>query len=247
MGPAMPLVVTGAFATNFVAAVSVANVAGRLGWSSLSDYLGPQRVVNILGVAAPICATVPTACIMAASDPGYLPLGLFCGGTLGIVANFGGWFSVLPSYIATIFGPQHAGAIMGRLLTGYSAAAIAGPTLLMQLRGMSTTEGIESLARVCDPALFQTKFGVPIESLPALIEANSITIAQLMEISPAGTMDPTITLYNTTLYTMSGVLASAIVCNNLVKPAITQVIQPSTSTIASKYQHHWSNDPYQMS
>ena len=117
----------------------------------------------------------------------------------------------------------------------------------MQLRGMSTTEGIESLARVCAPALFQTKFGVPIESLPALIEANSITIAQLMEISPAGTMDPTITLYNTTLYTMSGVLASAIVCNNLVKPAITQVVQPSTSTIASKYQHHWSNDPYQMS
>ena len=122
----MPLVVTGAFATNFVAAVSVANVAGRLGWSNLSDYLGPQRVVNVLGVAAPICATVPTVCVMAATDPGYVPLGLFCGSTLAVVANFGGWFSVLPSYIATVFGPQHAGAIMGRLLTGYSAAAIAG-------------------------------------------------------------------------------------------------------------------------
>ena len=39
----------------------------------------------------------------------------------------------------------------------------------------------------------------------------------LMDIVPAGTLDPTPTLYNNALYSMSGLLACAFICNALIR------------------------------
>jgi hypothetical protein len=39
-----------------------------------------------------------------------------------------------------------------------------------------------------------------------------------MEIAPAGTVDPTSSLYNTTMFLMAGLLAIALVCNALMRP-----------------------------
>jgi hypothetical protein len=39
-----------------------------------------------------------------------------------------------------------------------------------------------------------------------------------MEIAPAGTVDPSATLYNSTMYLMAALLGVALVCNLLVKP-----------------------------
>eukprot|EP00658_Telonema_sp_P-2_P031837 TRINITY_DN23741_c0_g1_i7.p1 TRINITY_DN23741_c0_g1~~TRINITY_DN23741_c0_g1_i7.p1 ORF type:complete len:244 (-),score=70.90 TRINITY_DN23741_c0_g1_i7:293-1024(-) len=231
MSPALPTIVTGSFATSFVAAVSIANLSGRLGFGAAADHLGQKRVVAMLGLSAPLCAGIPSVCTMAGTNPGtVLPLWLFCGSTLGVVACFGGFFAVMPSYLGKVFGPQHAGAIMGRHLTAYSAAAVAGPGLLMGLRDVSVRDGFDTLAQQVDPVVFEQKFGVPLEQLPMLIEAKSITIAQMMEISAAGTFDPTITLYNTTLYSMSAVIASAVVCNQFVHPVSREAIQALNST-----------------
>ena len=43
-----------------------------------------------------------------------------------------------------------------------------------------------------------------------MVEAKTVTIAKLMEIVPAGTADPTPTLYNMTMYLMAGLLALAL-------------------------------------
>ena len=45
-----------------------------------------------------------------------------------------------------------------------------------------------------------------------------MTIGRLMEIAPAGTVDPTSSLYNTTMYAMAALLAIALVANKLVRP-----------------------------
>ncbi len=80
----------------------------------------------------------------------------------------------------------------------------------------------------------------PVSQLQALVDAKTVTIgtaagsesrgtphqpppplpppAHLMDIVPPGTLDPTPTLYNTALYSMSGLLAVAFVCNSLIRP-----------------------------
>lgn len=47
-----------------------------------------------------------------------------------------------------------------------------------------------------------------------------------MDIAPAGTLDPTPTLYNNALYSMSGLLACAFICNAMIKC----VRRPASST-----------------
>lgn len=39
-GTTMPTVVDSAFAASYVSAISVANMAGRFGWATASDYVG---------------------------------------------------------------------------------------------------------------------------------------------------------------------------------------------------------------
>ena len=45
-----------------------------------------------------------------------------------------------------------------------------------------------------------------------------MTIANLMQIVPEGTSDPSATLYNTTMFAMAGLLAIAFVSNLLIGP-----------------------------
>jgi hypothetical protein len=54
--------------------------------------------------------------------------------------------------------------------------------------------------------------------LDLLVSQNSVTIARLMEIAPAGTTDPTSSLYNSTMFLMAALLAIALVSNALMKP-----------------------------
>jgi len=45
-----------------------------------------------------------------------------------------------------------------------------------------------------------------------------VTIAKLMEIAPPGTIDPTATVYNSTMYLMAALLGVALIANLLVRP-----------------------------
>ena len=47
---------------------------------------------------------------------------------------YGGGFATIPAYLRDMFGTYQVGAIHGRLLTAWSAAAIAGPSIVTYLR-----------------------------------------------------------------------------------------------------------------
>jgi hypothetical protein len=51
-----------------------------------------------------------------------------------------------------------------------------------------------------------------------LLTNNTVTIAKLMELAPAGTPDPTSGLYNATMYLMAGLLGLALVANAAMRP-----------------------------
>lgn len=61
-------------------------------------------VTDIVGIPDPITGQVSAT-----------PLYLFCGSMMLGVSFYGGLFSVLPAYIADLFGQRHAGAIHGRV------------------------------------------------------------------------------------------------------------------------------------
>jgi len=77
---------------------------------------------------------------------------------------------------------------------------------------------IDDLVSKIDPSAFQAKFGAGVEQLQILIDANTVTIAKLMEIVPVGTIDPTPNLYNTTMYLMAVVLFIALLANAFMHP-----------------------------
>jgi hypothetical protein len=135
-----------------------------------------------------------------------------------IFTMYGGGFATIPAYLADIFGTKFVGGIHGRLLTAWSTAGVLGPLAITQLRQFSLTSEIEKLAAKVDPAAFQAKFGAGVERLNELVAAKTVTIAKLMEIAPAGTVDPTATLYNTTMYAMAGLLVIGLICNMMVRP-----------------------------
>ena len=54
------MVVTTAFTTGYVGALSASNAAGRLTWATSSDYIGPRNVYMVFGVVgAPIMVSIP--------------------------------------------------------------------------------------------------------------------------------------------------------------------------------------------
>jgi MFS family permease len=128
--------VTAGAAAGFVGFISLFNLLGRFFWSSVSDYLGRKTTYAIyfaLGTAL-YCA-VPS--VGRAGN-----IALFVGAFALIFTMYGGGFATIPAYLRDIFGVHQVGAIHGRLLTAWSAAAIAGPTLLTYLRAYQVAHGV---------------------------------------------------------------------------------------------------------
>ena len=120
----------------FAALLSVFNIGGRIGWASLSDYIGRKRTYFIFfGLGAVLYALAPFA-----GRIGSVPLFvlIFC----IILTMYGGGFATIPAYLADIFGTQFVGAIHGRLLTAWSAAGILGPVLVNYIREYQIEQGI---------------------------------------------------------------------------------------------------------
>ena len=218
-GTTLPGVVDGAFAATYVFMISVFNMLGRFFWASMSDYIGRKNtyfVFFILGIA--LYLSVPYAAAQVSVNPAVFWLVMFYAATMIIFTMYGGGFATIPAYLADIFGTKFVGGIHGRLLTAWSTAGVLGPLAITQLRDMSVTGAIKSLAAKIDPAAFQQKFGAGLDQLDQLVAAKTVTIARLMEIAPAGTVDPTSSLYNTTMYAMAGLLVIGLIANALVRP-----------------------------
>jgi hypothetical protein len=135
-----------------------------------------------------------------------------------IFTMYGGGFATIPAYLADVFGTRYVGAIHGRLLTAWSVAGVLGPEAMTWLRASASRNAIERIAATVDPDRFMQSFGAGIDQLDALVAERTVTLSRLMEIAPTGTVDPTSSLYNVTMYLMAALLAIALVANATVKP-----------------------------
>jgi hypothetical protein len=151
-------------------------------------------------------------------NPSVLWLVFFYAATMIIFTMYGGGFATIPAYLADMFGTRYVGGIHGRLLTAWSLAGVIGPASITILRERSSQSAIRELVTKIDPERFRAAFGASVEQLDALVAQQTVTIAKLMEIAPAGTVDPTPSLYNVTMYLMAALLAIALVANALVRP-----------------------------
>ena len=236
---ALPLVVTTAFATKYVATLSAGNAAGRLGWSALSDVAGRKNTYFLFGMGIPISASIPFATAQVAADPSLAtPLYAFYGGTVVMISCYGGLFSTLPAYIADVFGQNSMGAIHGRVLTAWSAAAVLGPNTLAYFKKGANMDACTNLSSMVEPKEFEDKFGASMADIDKLVDSNTVTISRLMEIVPAGTTDPTPMLYDSTMYGIAGMLSVAFLANAAMKPVDAKFhltpSSPSSSTSAAR-------------
>jgi MFS family permease len=120
----------------FAALLSLFNIAGRIFWASLSDYLGRKRTYLIFFTLG----TVLYAFAPAAGRIGSVALfvGIFC----VILTMYGGGFATIPAYIADLFGTRFVGAIHGRILLAWSLAGVLGPQLVTNIREYQIGRGV---------------------------------------------------------------------------------------------------------
>jgi hypothetical protein len=218
-GTTLPSIVDGAFAATYVMMISVFNMLGRFFWASSSDYIGRRNtywVFFALGIV--LYLSIPWVAQQVSVQPAAIWLVYFYAATMIIFTMYGGGFATIPAYLADMFGTRYVGGIHGRLLTAWSVAGVFGPLAITSLRERSIGTAIHDLAARVEPERFRQAFGAGIDQLDTLVAQQTVTIAKLMEIAPPGTVDPTPSLYNLTMYLMAALLAIALVANALMKP-----------------------------
>ena len=224
-GAALPQLVTSDFAKMYVVMISVANLLGRFLWASASDYLGRKPTYAIFLVLGTLLyASIPFIARQVSASPSVVWVVVFYAVTMVIFTMYGGGFATIPAYLADLFGTRFVGGIHGRLLTAWSTAGVLGPMALAALRERSILQAIQNLASQADPTAFLQKFGAPLTDLPQLIQSKTVTISRLLEVCPPGTVDPSSTLYNTTMFLMAGLLAVAAVANGCIRPVDTKYV-----------------------
>jgi MFS family permease len=128
--------VTASAAAGFVGLLSLFNMGGRFGWSSLSDRIGRKRTYAVFFTLGPLLyVTLPFAGRIGS-------VLLFVAAAALIITMYGGGFATVPAYLSDLFGTQFVGAIHGRLLTAWSAAGVAGPVLVNYIREYQIQHGV---------------------------------------------------------------------------------------------------------
>jgi MFS family permease len=123
-------------AAGFVGLLSLFNMAGRFGWSSLSDRIGRKPTYAIFFTLGPLLYVA----LPYAGRIGSVELFVICAAL--ILTMYGGGFATIPAYLSDLFGTLYVGAIHGRLLTAWSAAGVAGPVLVNYIREYQVERGV---------------------------------------------------------------------------------------------------------
>jgi MFS family permease len=218
-GTTLPHIVDTAFAATYVVMISAFNMVGRFIWASASDYIGRRNtywVFFLLGIM--LYLSIPFTAAQVNVNPSVVWLVYFYAATMIIFTMYGGGFATIPAYLADMFGTKYVGGIHGRLLTAWSTAGVLGPLAITSLRESSVNSAINELVTLIDPTAFRAAFGTGVDQLDVLVAQNSVTIARLMEIAPSGTIDPTSSIYNSTMILMAVLLGIALVSNALMRP-----------------------------
>lgn len=100
---------------------SIANGLGRIGWGTISDYLGRKSSLVIM-------TAIQGVVMISFSSMAGTPALLFLGAAL-IGFNFGGNFALFPSITADTFGTASIGNNYPWIFLAYGIGGIAGPIL----------------------------------------------------------------------------------------------------------------------
>ncbi|WP_245831484.1 L-lactate MFS transporter [Mycobacterium terramassiliense] len=148
-------------AAGFVALLSLANMLGRIGWSSLSDALGRKTMYRLyLGGGALLYLT-----LLLTTNTNKVAF-LLC--TVLILSFYGAGFSTVPAYLRDLFGTYEVGAIHGRLLTAWSVAGVLGPLIVNAIADSQKTAGKHG------PDLYLVSFEVMIALLAVALICNEL-------------------------------------------------------------------------
>ena len=159
-----------AAAAGYVAMLSLANMLGRIGWSSLSDVIGRKNAYRMyLGVGALLYLTIT---LMQNSNKVVF---LIC--TLLILSFYGAGFATVPAYLRDLFGTYQVGAIHGRLLTAWSVAGILGPIIVNAIADSQAAAGKDG------PALYTMSFSIMIGLLIVALGVQRATEAGEREVA----------------------------------------------------------------
>ena len=220
---ALPALVTPAFASAYLMALSVANLSGRVFWAAISDKIGTRNTFTILSLSSiPLYLSIPPLISGCVSDPSspfsiYYLAG-FCTTSFLAVTIMGGVFSVLPPYEADLYGSKYVGAIHGKFLPFSTVRGIAGPAILLYFRNKEESKAIEEILLNIDPQLFSEAFGVHISQVNQLLETKVVTLSKLVTLLPPGVEDPSPFLYNSSMFTMAGLAGLAAALHFAVRP-----------------------------
>ena len=136
-------------AAGFVAILSLANMLGRIIWSSTSDVIGRKNAYRIyLGVGALLYLVLDL--VENASKVVFLLCALL------ILSFYGAGFATVPAYLRDLFGTYEVGAIHGRLLTAWSLAGVLGPLIVNFIADRQKAAGLSG------PDLYSLSFQIMI-------------------------------------------------------------------------------------
>ena len=112
---------------------------------------------------------------------------------------------------------------------------------LAYMRGQASKSATSDLlTKVEDTAAFEKSFGCSIghsNCIQTLIDAKTITIGRLMELVPAGTVDPTPYLYDSTCYAAAGLMAMSLVANLMIRQLDIQKALHEIESRESKFSN----------
>ena len=120
-------------AASMVGIIGLLNGAGRIGWSTISDYIGRLNTY----IAFFVIEIAAFYMLASVTDSFFFQALIFI-----IITCYGGGFSCMPAYLSDIFGTQQLSAIYGRILTAWGLAGIVGPLLLSVIYEQTNSYGL---------------------------------------------------------------------------------------------------------
>lgn len=121
-------------AASMVGIIGLLNGAGRIFWSSISDFLGRGLTYAVF-----FFIEILAFGLLAKADEALVFQAL----VFLIITCYGGGFSCMPAYLSDLFGTRQLSAIHGRVLTAWGLAGIAGPSLVAIFR--ESTSGYSTI------------------------------------------------------------------------------------------------------
>jgi OFA family oxalate/formate antiporter-like MFS transporter len=114
-----------AAAAAMVGLMGLFNGLGRIGWASLSDYIGRPATYGAFFSLQFVAFLLLTRSLSPWQFQALVLLILTC---------YGGGFASVPAFLGDLFGTKQLGAVHGYTLTAWAAAGLTGPVIVTRVQ-----------------------------------------------------------------------------------------------------------------